>query len=139
MSEQNLNIDLQSIKEFKDAYDVCVACKITEKLSPHLEFIDYVDKRARQKMGLPDADYRPAYFFASLKTVMEPYVSTLEAGNALEYETEEGKILKINMVREFKELKKRAGNKSTVYLAWTLAKLREILILKESAIKISRE
>jgi hypothetical protein len=139
MSEQKLKIDLQSITEFKNAYRVCVACKITEILSPHLEFIDYVDRRARQKMGPPDGDYRPEYFFASLKTVIEPYVSTLEAGNALEYETEEGKIVKINMVREFKELKKLAGNNSTNYLAWTLAKLREILILKESAFKLSRE
>lgn len=138
MSEQNLDINLQSFPEFKQAYDLCVACKITDKLSPHVQFIDYVDTRARQKMGSPDLDYKALAFFPMLKMVVEQYVSALEAGKALEYEADDGKIMKINMVEEFKELKKRARNKSTDYLTWTLAKLREILVLKGSAIKISR-
>ncbi len=139
MAEQDLDIDLQSFPEFKEAYDLCVDCRIVDKLSPHLKFIDYVDKRARQRIGSPDADYRPLLFFPTLKRVVEQYVSDLEDGRALQYETDDGKSVGINIVKEFRELKNRAGNKSTDYLTWTLAKLREILILEGSAIKISRE
>lgn len=139
MSEQNWNINLQSIPEFKQAYDLCVVCKITDKLSPHVKFIDYVDMRARRKMGSPDQDYRPEYYFPALKMVIESYIEALETGKVLQYEANSGEIVDIDIVSEFRELKKKAGNKTADYLTWTVAKLYEILVLKESAIKISRE
>jgi hypothetical protein len=137
MFKQDFN--LQSIPEFKQAYTLCADCKIIDKLSPHIDFIDYLDKRARSKIGSPDLDYKPSFYFPALRSVIEEYIPDLEAGKALEYETKSGKIVKIIVGKEFRELKRRVGDKSINYLTWTLAKLREILILKGSAIKISRQ
>lgn len=140
MSVQNPDsIDLQFFPEFKQAYELCAACSIVKILSEHPKFIDYVDRRARQKIGSPEGDFKAEAFFPALKKVVQQYTSDLEAGRAPQYRTDDGKPVNIKMVKEFRELKNRAGDKTTDYLTWTLAKLREILIVRGSVVKIGRE
>lgn len=139
MTEQGVKLTLQSVPDFKQAYDLCVDCKITDKLSPHVAFIEYVDIRARRKIGSAHQDYKSEYYFPALKTVIIPYVEQLEKGDVIEYEAANGRVCTIDIREEFRRLKEKAGNKATDYLTWTIAKLREILVLEGSSIKISHE
>lgn len=135
MSNQNLTFDLQRFPEFKQAYNYCAECNIVEKLADHTAFLEYVDKRARQKIGhRSDEPYKGEVYFPSLKKVVESYVERLEGGDTIEYEDANGKILTIDMRNEFRRLKEKVGDNASDYLTWTIAKLREILVLKESAI-----
>jgi hypothetical protein len=139
MTEQGVKLTLQSVPDFKKAYDLCVACKITDKLSPHMAFIEYVDTRARRKIASASQDYKSEHYFPALKAVIRPYVEQLEKGDVIKYEAANGSVCTIDIREEFRRLKEKVENKATDYLTWTIAKLREILVLKGSSIKISHE
>lgn len=133
---KGFELSLQDIPKVKEAYKVCTDCKLTEKFADHKAFLNYADERARRKIGNPDADFRAKVYLTSLKEVIESYV---ENGGTIEY-MHEDKTLKINIRNEYRKLGEKVGGAAAVYyLTWSIAKLREILVLEGSSILISKD